>query len=37
MNNMTTTGSIRNRPIITFTNTGSSSADIDVAVFIGSQ
>ena len=37
LNNMTTTGNIRNRPIITFTNTGSSSATIDVAVFIGSQ
>ena len=37
MNNMTTTGNIRNRPIIQFTNTGSSTATIDVAVFIGSQ
>ncbi len=37
MNNMTTTGSVRNRPIITFTNTGSSAATIDVAVFIGNQ
>ncbi len=37
MNDMVTTGQIRNRPIITFTNTGSSSATIDVAVFIGSQ
>jgi len=37
LNNMTTTGNIRNRPIISFTNTGSASADIDVAVFIGSQ
>lgn len=37
MNNMTTVGPVRNRPIITFTNTGSSPATIDVAVFIGSQ
>ena len=36
-NDMITTGAVRNRPIITFTNTGSSSATIDVAVFIGSQ
>ena len=37
MNNMTTTGAVRNRPIITFTNTGSNTSTIDVAVFIGSQ
>ena len=37
MNDMLTSGAVRNRPIITFTNTGASSADIDVAVFIGSQ
>ena len=37
MNDMVTTGDVRNRPIIQFTNTGASSADIDVAVFIGSQ
>ena len=37
MNDMLTTGAVRNRPIITFTNTGSSTAEIDVAVFIGSQ
>ena len=37
MNDMITTGAVRNRPIIQFTNTGSASADIDVAVFIGSQ
>ena len=36
-NDMVTTGAVRNRPIISFTNTGSSSATIDVAVFIGSQ
>jgi hypothetical protein len=37
MNDMVTSGAVRNRPIITFSNTGSASADIDVAVFIGSQ
>lgn len=37
MNDMVTTGAVRNRPIIQFTNTGSASATIDVAVFIGSQ
>lgn len=37
MNNMTTTGAVRNRPIITFSNTGANPATIDVAVFIGSQ
>ena len=37
MNDMVTQGAVRNRPIITFTNTGSSPATIDVAVFIGSQ
>jgi hypothetical protein len=36
-NDMVTTGAVRNRPIISFTNTGASSATIDVAVFIGSQ
>jgi hypothetical protein len=35
MNNMITTGAIRNRPIITFTNTTSGTRTIDVAVFIG--
>ena len=34
MNDFVTTGSVRNRPVITFTNTGGSSATIDVAVFI---
>lgn len=34
MNDTVTTGNVRNRPVITFTNTGSSSATIDVAVFI---
>lgn len=37
MNDMVTTGAVRNRPIIQFTNTGSETAEIDVAVFIGSQ
>ena len=35
MNDMVTTNAERNRPIITFTNVGSNSAEIDVAVFIG--
>ena len=35
MNNMITTGAVRNRPIITFTNTTSGTRTIDVAVFIG--
>ncbi len=35
MNDMITTGQVRNRPVITFTNGDSSSATIDVAVFIG--
>jgi hypothetical protein len=34
MNDTVTTGNVRNRPVITFTNTGSASATIDVAVFI---
>ncbi len=34
MNDTVTTGNVRNRPVITFTNTGTSSATIDVAVFI---
>lgn len=34
MNDTVTTGNVRNRPVITFTNTGSSAATIDVAVFI---
>lgn len=34
MNDTVTTGNVRNRPVITFTNTGTASADIDVAVFI---
>lgn len=35
MNDMITTAQDRNRPIITFTNNGSSSRTISVAVFIG--
>ena len=35
MNDMITTGQVRNRPVITFTNGSASSATIDVAVFIG--
>lgn len=35
MNDMITTGQVRNRPVITFTNGDSASATIDVAVFIG--
>ena len=35
MNNMTTTGQVRNRPVITFTNNDASSVDIEVAIFIG--
>jgi len=35
MNNMVTTGAVRNRPIITFTNTSGGTRTIDVAVFIG--
>jgi len=35
LNNMTTTGQVRNRPVITFTNNDASSVDIEVAIFIG--
>lgn len=35
LNDMVTTGSVRNRPVITFTNNSGASATIDVAVFIG--
>jgi len=35
LNDMVTTGQVRNRPVITFTNGSASSATIDVAVFIG--
>ena len=35
MNDMVTTGQVRNRPVITFTNNQASVVTIDVAVFIG--
>lgn len=35
MNDMITTGQVRNRPVITFTNNSGASATVDVAVFIG--
>lgn len=35
LNSMVTTGQVRNRPVITFTNNSGASATIDVAVFIG--
>ena len=35
LNDMVTTGQVRNRPVITFTNNSAASADIDVAIFIG--
>lgn len=35
MNDMITTAADRNRPIITFTNTGAATARVNVAVFIG--
>ena len=35
LNDMVTTGQIRNRPIITFTNNDASSVDVEGAVFIG--
>jgi len=35
MNDMVTTGQVRNRPVITFTNNDASSIDVEVAVFIG--
>ena len=35
LNDMITTGQVRNRPVITFTNNDSNAATIDVAVFIG--
>tara|TARA_R110002074_G_scaffold392088_1_gene577351 strand:- start:165 stop:530 length:366 start_codon:yes stop_codon:yes gene_type:complete len=36
MNDMVTTGAVRNRPIITFTNGTAGTRSIDVCVFIGS-
>ena len=35
MNDMVTTGGIRNRPVITFTNGTASTRTVDVSVFIG--
>lgn len=35
MNDMVTTGQVRNRPVITFTNGTSATRVVDVAVFIG--
>ncbi len=35
MNDMVTTGNVRNRPVITFTNNTAATRTIDVAVFIG--
>ena len=35
MNDMVTTGQVRNRPVITFTNGTASTVTVDVAVFIG--
>ena len=35
MNDMVTTGQVRNRPVITFTNGTATTRTIDVAVFIG--
>ena len=35
MTNMVTTGQVRNRPVITFTNGTAATRTIDVAVFIG--
>lgn len=35
MNDMVTTGQVRNRPVITFTNNTAATRTIDVAIFIG--
>ena len=35
LNDMVTTGQVRNRPVITFTNNTAATRTIDVAVFIG--
>ena len=35
LNDMITTGQVRNRPVVTFTNNSGASATIDVAMFIG--
>ena len=35
LSDMVTTGAVRNRPVITFTNGTASTVEVDVAVFIG--
>ena len=35
LNDMITTGQVRNRPVVTFTNSDASAVDIEVAIFIG--
>ena len=35
LNDMITTGQVRNRPVVTFTNNSGATATIDVAIFIG--
>jgi hypothetical protein len=35
LNDMTTVGAERNRPVITFTNNDAGSVDVEVAIFIG--
>jgi hypothetical protein len=35
LNDMVTTGQVRNRPVVTFTNGSGATATIDVAIFIG--
>ena len=37
LNDMVTTGQVRNRPVVTFTNNDASSVDLEVAIFIGGQ
>jgi hypothetical protein len=32
---MVTTGQVRNRPVVTFTNNDAASVDLEVAIFIG--
>ena len=35
LNDMVTQGSVRNRPVVTFTNGTASTKEVDVAIFIG--
>jgi hypothetical protein len=35
LNDMVTTGQVRNRPVVTFTNNDAASIDLEVAIFIG--